>query len=101
MEVDRLADAIADDRSAGVVPMAVVATIGTTSSTAVDPARDRRPVREGKIWLHVDAAYAGVMAIVPDWRHMFDGTGLADSLVVNPHSGSSRRSISACSSAAA
>jgi aromatic-L-amino-acid decarboxylase len=38
-----------------------------------------------RIWLHVDAAYAGVMAIVPDWRHIFDGTGLADSLVVNPH----------------
>ena len=86
MEVDRLAEAIADDRAAGVVPMAVVATIGTTSSTAIDPVAAIADLcaRE-TIWLHVDAAYAGVMAIVPDWRHIFDGTGLADSLVVNPH----------------
>jgi len=86
MEVDRLAEAIVDDRAAGVVPMAVVATIGTTSSTAIDPVAAIADLcaRE-TIWLHVDAAYAGVMAIVPDWRHIFDGTGLADSLVVNPH----------------
>src|SRR5262249_46629203 len=86
MRVDRLADAIADDRAAGVMPMAVVATVGTTSSTAIDPvAAIANVCHHENIWLHVDEAYAGVMAIVPEWRHIFDGAGRADSLVVNPH----------------
>jgi aromatic-L-amino-acid decarboxylase len=86
MQVDRLADTIADDRAAGVIPMAVIATIGTTSSTAIDPVSAIADLcAKEKLWLHVDAAYAGVMAIVPEWRHLFEGTGLADSLVVNPH----------------
>jgi aromatic-L-amino-acid/L-tryptophan decarboxylase len=86
MRVDALSHAIAEDRRAGILPLAVVATVGTTSSTAIDPVRDIAEVcgREA-LWLHVDAAYAGVMAIVPEWRHVLDGIERADSLVVNPH----------------
>jgi aromatic-L-amino-acid decarboxylase len=81
-----LADAIAADRAAGRVPLAVVATVGTTSSTAIDPVDAIADVCEAeRVWLHVDAAYAGVMAIVPAWRHILSGAERADSLVVNPH----------------
>jgi len=86
LRIDRLADAIAADEAAGVLPMAVVATVGTTSSTAVDPVPLIADLcRSHGIWLHVDAAYAGVMAIVPEWRHVLAGADRADSLVVNPH----------------
>ncbi len=66
--------------------MAIVATIGTTSSTSVDPiaAIAEIAAREG-IWLHVDAAYAGAVAIVPPRRGHFEGWERADSIVVNPH----------------
>jgi aromatic-L-amino-acid decarboxylase len=86
MRPDRLAAAIADDRRAGRIPLAVIATVGTTSSTAIDPVSAIADVCEAeRVWLHVDAAYAGVMAIVPAWRHILDGADRADSLVVNPH----------------
>jgi aromatic-L-amino-acid/L-tryptophan decarboxylase len=86
MRVDLLRDAIAADRSAGILPLAVVATIGTTSSTAIDPVVPIADVCEAEgIWLHVDAAYAGVMAMVPAWREVFAGAERADTLVVNPH----------------
>jgi len=86
MRVDKLAEAIAADRQAGVVPLAVIATIGTTSSTAVDPVDAIADLCEAEsIWLHVDAAYAGVMAMVPQWRDVFRGAERADTLVVNPH----------------
>jgi aromatic-L-amino-acid decarboxylase len=64
----------------------VVATVGTTSSTAIDPLPAIAEVcqRQGA-WLHVDAAYAGTAAIVPELRPLFDGVELADSLVFNPH----------------
>ncbi|MDP1568463.1 MAG: pyridoxal-dependent decarboxylase [Vicinamibacterales bacterium] len=86
MRPDALAAAIAEDRAAGWLPLAVVATVGTTSSTSVDPVPAVAEIcaREG-LWLHVDAAYAGVAAIVPAFRHVLDGTERADSLVVNPH----------------
>lgn len=86
MDVTALAAAIAADRANGIVPMAVVATIGTTSTTSVDPLRAIATIcqREG-VWLHVDAAYAGVAAMLPTHRHILDGVDLADSLVVNPH----------------
>ena len=86
MRPDALEAAIAKDRVAGVVPVAVVATIGSTSTTSMDPL----PViaalckREG-IWLHVDAAYAGVVAMVPGYEGILAGVEMADSLVVNPH----------------
>jgi aromatic-L-amino-acid decarboxylase len=81
-----LAAAIAEDRRSGIVPLAVVATVGTTSTTSVDPVEEIAAIceREGA-WLHVDCAYAGVAAIVPEYRHILRGVDRAQSVVVNPH----------------
>src|SRR5215208_3131210 len=86
MSVPALAEAIARDRAEGRLPMAVVATVGTTSTTSVDPVPAIADLceREG-IWLHVDAAYAGSAAICPELRALMPGLERADSLVVNPH----------------
>ena len=86
MRADALAHAVADDRAHGWEPLAVVATVGTTSSTSVDPVPAIADLcgRES-IWLHVDAAYAGVAAMVPGREGILRGADLADSLVVNPH----------------
>ena len=86
MRVDALEAAIAADRAAGRTPIAVVATIGTTSSTAVDPVPAIADIaaRE-KLWLHVDGAYGGAAALVPERRGLFAGWERADSIVVNPH----------------
>jgi aromatic-L-amino-acid/L-tryptophan decarboxylase len=86
MEVAALERAIAADRDAGRRPIAIVATIGTTSSTSVDPVAGIADVaaREG-LWLHVDSAYAGVVAILAERREPFAGWERADSIVVNPH----------------
>ena len=86
MRVDALRETIAEDRRAGFVPLAVVATVGTTSTTSVDPVPALAALceREG-LWLHVDCAYAGVAAIIPEYRHVLDGVDRADSVVVNPH----------------
>lgn len=86
MQVSALEDAIRRDRTAGRLPVAVVATVGTTSSTSVDDVSRIAEVCRGEdIWLHVDAAYAGVMAMVPGFEWMRAGFDQADSLVVNPH----------------
>jgi aromatic-L-amino-acid decarboxylase len=86
MRADALRDAIDADRRSGMTPMAIVATVGTTSTTSVDPVREIAAVaREYGVWLHVDAAYAGIAAIVPEFRGLFDGVELAESVVVNPH----------------
>jgi aromatic-L-amino-acid/L-tryptophan decarboxylase len=83
---DALARALEADRAAGFRPACVVATVGTTSSTAVDPLRPVAELcRRHGAWLHVDAAYAGSAAIVPELRPLFDGMEQADSIVVNPH----------------
>ena len=83
---EALAAAIDADRATGIRPACVVATIGTTSSTAVDPVRAIAPIcRKHGAWLHVDAAYAGSAAILPECREHFDGVELADSFVFNPH----------------
>jgi len=81
-----LAAAIEADIAAGLRPFCVVATVGTTSTTSIDPvpAIAEIAARHG-LWLHVDAAYAGSAAIVPELRHILDGAEQADSLVVNPH----------------
>jgi len=81
-----LAAAIAEDRRSGIVPLAIVATVGTTSTTSVDPVEEIAAIceREGA-WLHVDCAYAGVAAIIPDYRHILRGVDRAQSVVVNPH----------------
>jgi aromatic-L-amino-acid decarboxylase len=86
MRVDALAAAVAADRAAGYLPLACVATVGTTSTSSVDPVAEIADVcaREG-MWLHVDAAYAGVAAIAPSLRGTLDGVDRADSVVVNPH----------------
>jgi aromatic-L-amino-acid decarboxylase len=86
MRPDALAAAVAEDRSAGWLPLAVVATVGTTSSTSVDPVAEIAGLcRRESIWLHVDAAYAGVAAMVPGYDWILRGAEHADSLVVNPH----------------
>jgi aromatic-L-amino-acid/L-tryptophan decarboxylase len=86
MRPEALESAIAADREAGRRPIAIVATLGTTSSTAVDPVAAIADIaeREG-LWLHVDAAYAGAVAIIPEQRGPFRGWERADSIVVNPH----------------
>jgi aromatic-L-amino-acid decarboxylase len=67
-------------------PMCIAATVGTTSSTASDPVGAIAPIaRERRIWLHVDAAYAGPAAILPEFRWLLDGARAADSIVLNPH----------------
>lgn len=86
MRADRLDAALADDRAHGRVPIAVVATLGTTTTTSVDPVAAIAEIcRRHGVWLHVDAAYAGVVAIDPDRRAPFTGWETADSIVVNPH----------------
>ena len=86
MDPAALAEAINHDVTSGFRPLAVVATIGTTSTTAVDPvARIAEIARSRNLWLHIDAAYAGVAAALPDMRHRFKGWERADSIVVNPH----------------
>jgi aromatic-L-amino-acid/L-tryptophan decarboxylase len=86
MRANTLAQAIAEDRAAGWIPIAVVATVGTTSSTSVDPVPAIADICEReRIWLHVDAAYAGVAAMVPGYEWILRGAERADSLVVNPH----------------
>jgi glutamate/tyrosine decarboxylase-like PLP-dependent enzyme len=78
--------AIAEDLAAGIRPIAVVATVGTTSTTAIDPVPAIADVCERhRLWLHVDAAYGGAAAILPELRHVLDGCDRADSIVVNPH----------------
>lgn len=81
-----LAQAIAEDRENGWLPFAVVAVVGTTSTTSVDPVPEIAEIcRREELWLHVDAAYAGTAAIVPELRWALDGCDWADSIVVNPH----------------
>ena len=86
MRADALAAAVAADRAASRRPCAVVATVGTTTSTAIDPvdAIAEIAAREG-LWLHVDAAMAGSAMILPECRWMWAGIDGAQSLVVNPH----------------
>jgi aromatic-L-amino-acid decarboxylase len=83
---DALAEAVRRDRAEGKAPCAVVATTGTTASTALDPVGSLAAVaREYGLWLHVDAAMAGSAMILPECRWMWEGVEGADSLVLNPH----------------
>jgi len=83
---DALAEAIAEDKRNGMLPFCIVATVGTTSTSSIDPVADIIPIgEEHAMWLHVDAAYGGSAAIVPEMRHILDGCHRADSLVLNPH----------------
>lgn len=86
MRPDALAAQIEADLSAGMRPMAIAATVGTTSTTSVDPLPEIAEVaRTYRVWLHVDAAYAGIAAILPEFRSILAGAEQADSIVVNPH----------------
>ena len=86
MRPDALGQAIALDQAAGLRPFFVCATVGTTSSTAIDPVRKISEIcRRHGIWLHVDAALAGTAALLPEMRWLHDGVELADSYVFNPH----------------
>jgi aromatic-L-amino-acid decarboxylase len=82
----KLSNAIKEDRKNGWLPFCVVATIGTTSTTSVDPVDKIAAIcKREKVWLHVDAAHAGVTAMLPEMKSHFSGIDLADSIVVNPH----------------
>jgi aromatic-L-amino-acid decarboxylase len=86
MRPEALEAAIERDRASGLRPFCVVATVGTTSTTSIDPVEPIAAVAERHgLWLHVDAAYAGVAAIAPEFQHVLKGCDRADSLVVNPH----------------
>jgi aromatic-L-amino-acid decarboxylase len=83
---EKLAEAIDDDLESGYVPICVIPTVGTTSTSSVDPVDAIADICEKYgIWLHVDTAYAGSTAIVPEYRPLFKGWERADSIVVNPH----------------
>ena len=86
MRPEALEAAIAADVAQGFHPMAVVPCVGTTSTSSVDPVAAILPIaRAHGCWVHVDAAYGGAAALVPELRWHFDGVDAADSLVVNPH----------------
>ncbi|HVE73149.1 MAG TPA: pyridoxal-dependent decarboxylase [Thermoanaerobaculia bacterium] len=87
MQPDALSAAVAEDRANGLLPCAIVATTGTTSTAAVDPVRAIGAIaRRENCWLHVDAAYAGSATIAPEYRWIWDGVAeYADSIVTNPH----------------
>src|SRR5690349_23503630 len=86
MDVKALATGIEEDKRAGFLPFCIVATVGTTSTSSIDPVPEIVQISEAHaMWVHVDAAYAGSAAVVPELRHVLDGCDRADSLVVNPH----------------
>jgi aromatic-L-amino-acid/L-tryptophan decarboxylase len=86
MDADALRRALDQDLASGIKPCAVIATVGTTSTAAIDPVPAIADVcAELGLWLHVDAAYAGAAAVAPEFRWIFDGVERADSIVVNPH----------------
>ena len=86
MRPEALAEAIERDRAAGLRPFCVVPTVGTTSTTSIDPVPAIAGIAERfGLWMHVDAAYGGAAALAPEFRHVLAGAERADSLVVNPH----------------
>ncbi|CAN5703998.1 pyridoxal-dependent decarboxylase [soil metagenome] len=86
MSAGALAEAIEEDQSQGMVPFCVVATVGTTSTSSIDPVKEIVPIGEKHaMWLHVDAAYAGSAAVVPELQYILAGCDRADSVAVNPH----------------
>jgi aromatic-L-amino-acid/L-tryptophan decarboxylase len=86
MRSDALARQVEADKRAGLLPCFVCATVGTTSSNAMDPIADiARVCREHNLWLHVDAAMSGTAALCPEFRHLQNGAEFADSYCFNPH----------------
>lgn len=86
MRPQALARQIEADKLAGMLPCFVCATVGTTSSNAIDPVAEIGPVcRQHKLWLHVDAAMSGTAALCPEYRDIHHGVEFADSYNFNPH----------------
>jgi aromatic-L-amino-acid decarboxylase len=86
MEMSILRETIGQDRQLGFKPLAVIATVGTTSTASVDPIPEiARVCREEKMWLHIDGAYGGGFAIVPECKWITGGWSEADSIIINPH----------------
>jgi aromatic-L-amino-acid decarboxylase len=86
MRPDLLEQTIVADRAAGLRPCAIVATVGTTSTASIDPVPAIANITEKhNLWLHVDAAYGGSAAVVPEMKQILDGAARAHSIVVNPH----------------
>ena len=82
----KLEEAITEDRKNGWLPFCVVATVGTTSTTSIDPVDEIAGIcKKENLWLHVDAAHGGIAALVPEMRYILNGVENADSIVVNPH----------------
>jgi aromatic-L-amino-acid decarboxylase len=86
MDARALAAAINEDKRNGYIPFCIVATVGTTSTSSIDPVAEIVAIAEDQaMWLHVDAAYAGSAAIVPELQYILAGCERADSIVTNPH----------------
>jgi aromatic-L-amino-acid decarboxylase len=86
MMPEKLEEAIIEDKNKGFVPACVVGTVGTTSSTAVDPLAPIGQIcRRHDVWFHVDAAFSGTAAILPEKKWMLEGVEYVDSFVFNPH----------------
>lgn len=86
MKPDALARAVSKDQQSGLTPFFVCATVGTTSSNAIDPVPEIGKIcREQNSWLHVDAAMSGTAALCPEFRYLHHGLELADSYCFNPH----------------
>ena len=86
MDINSLGRSVAHDQQNGFHPMAVVATVGTTATASVDAIPEIAKIcREGKMWLHIDAAYGGGFAMLPEYQWISKGWELADSIVINPH----------------
>ena len=86
MEMGELECVMAADLASGFRPMAVVATVGTTSTASIDPVAEIAELCSARaVWLHVDAAYGGALAMLPERRDVMSGARLADSVVVNGH----------------
>ena len=86
MDVNALRETIARDVRHNFKPLAVIATVGTTSSASVDPVPEIAKIcREQKMWLHIDGAYGGAFAMVPEYKWAGKGWDMADSIVINPH----------------
>ena len=86
MRPDALTDTIRQDKAAGLQPFCVTATVGTTSTSSIDPVPSIAEICDHhNLWLHIDAAYAGSAALLEEKRHILNGCEHADSFVVNPH----------------
>lgn len=86
MDAAALREAVRSDLRHGFKPLAVVATVGTTSTASVDPVREIAAIcAQYQMWLHIDAAYGGGLALLPEHKWVTDAWAEADSLVINPH----------------